>query len=67
MIDEWFKMPEPIKAFPRLMALVDKLTAPQMLLRKASEAKTSTPYMKNLLGWLETRLAQNTLNHLKIA
>ena len=24
-------------------------------------------YMRNLLGWLETRLAQNTLNYLQIA
>ena len=31
------------------------------------ESVTCMIYMRNLLGWLETRLAQNTLNYLTLA
>ena len=36
-------------------------------LRALAVGEAPGSYLRNLLGWLETRLAQNTFNYLKLA
>ena len=37
------------------------------VLKRTARRACNNSYMRNLLGWLETRLAQMTLHHLTIA